>query len=62
MATVVLLYLLASVFCGYALFNTSPKTGTGARVARPISLVGVRSRYPVAGRPTDILLGLLGDR
>ena len=34
-----------------------PKTGTGAREARPISLVGVRSRYPVAGRPTDILLG-----
>ena len=30
MATVVLLYLLASVLCGYALFNTSPKSGTAA--------------------------------
>ena len=33
MATVVLLYLLASVLCGYALFNTSPKTGTAAALS-----------------------------
>ena len=39
-----------------------PKTGTGTKVVRPFSLVGVQSRYPVAGRPVDILFGLLGDR
>ena len=48
--------------CRHADEAKEPKTGTGTRVARPFSLVGVRSRYPVAGRPVDILSGLLGDR
>lgn len=33
MTTVVLIYLLASVLCGYSLFNTSPKTGTAAALS-----------------------------
>ena len=39
-----------------------PKTGTGTRVVRPFSLVGVRSGYPMAGRPMNILFDLLGHR
>ena len=39
-----------------------PRRAAAARVVRPISLVGVRSHYPVAGRAMDIVSGLEESR